>query len=136
MTRRFAWLPACRSALALAALGMSAACATDRTPGDAPAPLAAIDALIGDAACTADAQCHSIGIGAKPCGGPEGYVAWSSLRTDGRALEQAVQRHAQARRRESAARGEMSTCSVIPDPGAHCAAGVCRLREGDGSDVY
>ena len=60
----------------------ASACAVDRPASDTADSAAAIRALIGDAACDSNAQCHAVGIGARACGGPSAYLAWSSLRTD------------------------------------------------------
>jgi hypothetical protein len=128
-----------RLCAALALLLASSACRSDAPqsapesspqsgPNDSAGWLARIDAARGNAACTTDAQCHSIGIGAKACGGPERYLAWSSKDNDGAALRALVAAHAAARRTEDSKAGMMSTCSVVPDPGATCAAGQCVLR--------
>jgi hypothetical protein len=87
-----------------------------------------IEAQRGDATCDAPEQCHSIGTGSKACGGPERYLAWSSKDNDGSRLKALVAQHAAARRSEDARSGMMSTCSVVPDPGATCVAGRCALR--------
>lgn len=97
--------------------------------GDPAALLARIDAERGAAACDTDAQCHSIGIGAKACGGPERYLAWSGKDSDGARLRALVEAHAQARRAADARAAMMSTCSIVTDPGAMCAAGRCVLRQ-------
>jgi hypothetical protein len=119
----------------LALLLASSACRSDapQVPstnvdkGSAPL-LARIEAERGAAACDADDQCHTIGVGHKACGGPERYLAWSSKHSDGMRLRALVAEHAAARRAEDAKAGMMSTCSVVPDPGATCAAGQCVLR--------
>jgi len=125
------WL-ACAAALLLAA-----ACATADERARAPAA-ATPRALIGDAACDTDAQCATIGIGHKACGGPAAYLAWSTLRTDGQRLQVAAQREADAQREAQAAGGRVSNCAVEVDPGAYCDrsqprtgghAGVCRLQQ-------
>lgn len=89
--------------------------------------------LRGDAACSADTQCHSIGVGSKSCGGPSGYLAWSSAQTDGAVLAVVVQQHADIARAAHQASGRASNCAVEPDPGAVCkAAGNdtrCELQE-------
>ena len=59
--------------------------------------LAKIQVELGDAACDGSQQCHSIAIGAKPCGGPDGYLAWSGKRTDLKKLRPLIERHASAR---------------------------------------
>lgn len=132
-----------RSLLATALLLLaSSACSSDAPRADAPAPapapasapatpaslLAAIEAERGAASCDSDAQCRTIGVGAKACGGPERYLAWSSKDGDGSRLKALVEQHAALRRQEDAASGMMSTCNLIPDPGATCQAGQCVLR--------
>jgi len=131
---RPAWLIAGAAMLAL-----GAACANQDRPAPAADAAATPQALLGDAACQADAQCATVGIGAKACGGPASYLAWSTLRTDGERLRTLVQREADAQRKQMAARGEMSNCAMVPDPGAYCdrtqasgGLGVCRLRSGGG----
>jgi len=102
--------------------------AADTAPtADSGALLARIEAARGDAACDSDAQCRTIGVGAKACGGPETWLAWSSKRDDGSRLRALVAEHAAARRAEDRKAGMMSTCSVVQDPGAVCTAGRCVL---------
>jgi hypothetical protein len=104
----------------------------------APSTLADIEKLIGGAACQRDSDCRVIGVGARACGGPEGYRAWSATQTDGAALAALVHSHAQVRRLELERRGELSTCDVKPTPGVRCAlseggGGRCVLVPGTGS---
>lgn len=89
----------------------------------------AIAAEVGDAACDAAAQCHSIGVGHKPCGGPGGYLAWSSKTSDEARLKAMVERHAAAQREEQQRSGMLSNCQYLPDPGASCVASHCRLNK-------
>jgi hypothetical protein len=116
--------------LAWAAL---ASCA--QTPPAPPAPTETESArlgrelreLIGSAACSADTQCRSLAVGAKACGGPAGYLAWSTEGTDATRLAALAARQAQAQRRENEASGMRSNCALVTDPGAACVAGRCRL---------
>ena len=78
----------------------------------------------GDAACSSDSQCRTIGVGSKACGGPSGYLAWSSAQDDGASLAAAVQHHATLARAAHKATGRVSNCAVEPDPGAVCKAGA------------
>lgn len=132
--------PAVLAALSLGLISLLA-CAGDKavplpTASARPGPSAAmtqIDALIGSAPCTQQDQCRSIGIGARACGGPQSFRAWSSAHTDTKALTQAVSKHRQQQQRAIERSGEMSTCQVLPDPGARCVqlrpdvAGGCEL---------
>jgi len=92
--------------------------------------LQAIRDEIGDAACDNDQQCVSVAIGAKACGGPETYLAWSSKTGDRARLLALVTRHHEARLLEIQLSGMASNCSVVPNPGA-----VCRPRASDGKRV-
>ena len=102
---------------------------------DAAAPAASssaaaqarVDALIGDAGCDIQGQCHVVGIGARPCGGPESWLAWSTKATNPQALQDAVQAQVQARKDENQHGGPASDCMVRPEPTA-----VCRPRASDG----
>ncbi|RZL35944.1 MAG: hypothetical protein EOP35_12075 [Rubrivivax sp.] len=118
--------------LAWAAL---ASCA--QTPPAQPAPAASepesarldreLRDLIGPAACSADAQCRSLPVGIKACGGTAGYLAWSTAGTDGTRLKALAARRAEAQQREPGASGRVSNCAVVADPGAACVEGRCRL---------
>jgi hypothetical protein len=121
-----------------AALLLGAACASQDRPaaGDA----ATVQELIGDAACRTHDQCATVGVGAKACGGPAAYLAWSTLRTDRQRLRALAESEGQAQRKQMQARGEMSDCALVPDPGAYCdqtqaaagGLGVCRLQAAGG----
>ena len=132
--------PSRRSAHWAALLGLTLALmagACGSAPVGSPATdsqrqLKALEAEIGEARCSSDAQCHSLGVGAKPCGGPEGYRAWSSQNSDGKKLRSLADRHATTRRTENEASGLMSNCAVEADPGARCLAGRCVLRPRSG----
>ena len=116
---------------ALLLLSLGAACASDLSPA-APASaaviaasstddaLAAIHELVGDAACDSDAVCRSMPIGAKACGGPEGYFAWSTRRSDLSTLADAVARYNAGRVAMNASDGRVSNCAMVIDPGVAC----------------
>lgn len=106
----------------------AAASSSATAPATPASLLAAIEAERGAARCDGDAQCHTIGVGSKACGGPERYLAWSSKDGDGSRLKALVQQHAELRKMEDTASGMMSTCNLILDPGATCQAGQCVLR--------
>ena len=113
-----------------AALALPAACATE--PAD---PLAPVTALIGDAACDHSSQCRTVAIGAKACGGPEAFLAWSTRRTDAKALEAAVAAQGRAQVQDVPPGRRVSNCQFVADPGAACVpAGsgrACTLQRAD-----
>jgi hypothetical protein len=132
--------------LAAAGLLLLTACAGAQSPAPKPEPKFKASAMpVGSATtpelwrrvlaanadlrCDDGSQCHSLGVGAKACGGPEHYLAWSSKNSDGAELQERVKQHADARRADDKRQGMMSTCSVISDPGARCNAGQCVINE-------
>ncbi len=127
-------------ARAIAALAAAAALGAAASPGGTPragapageAALQRVHDLIGAARCTSDAQCRVIGIGERPCGGPEGFRAWSTASTpDAQALAAAARAHAEERKRWFDKQGLMSTCEMLPVPAARCD----RSAEGGGRCV-
>ena len=96
--------------------------ASAQTAADSQTSVERIGALIGDAACDNDAQCRTIAIGTKACGGPEYYLAWSTKRTDAAALLDANGGSAALPLRLERPRpGVRSNCILVTDPGAYCA---------------
>lgn len=99
---------------------------------DAASLLVRIRNGIGAAACTDSAQCKTLPVGARACGGPEGYLPYSTAVKSSEPLTELAARHAERRRANNAATGMISTCEVRPDPGAMCVKGACQLRKGAG----
>lgn len=89
---------------------------------------ARITAEIGDAACDNASQCRTLPVGSKACGGPAGYLPWSTKRSNGELLARLAAEQAAAESKQNAKSGMMSTCSVEQDPGATCSAGKCVLQ--------
>lgn len=88
--------------------------------------LARIRALVGTASCSSDAQCHTLPLGARACGGPDSYLPWSSQTTSMAELQALGERYKEERRAANAASHAMSTCQFLMDPGAVCRAGTCQ----------
>jgi len=109
-------------AILLACLG-AAAC-SHATPPDTLSQLRAIGR---DAACSSDQQCRTVPLGAKSCGGPEGYLAYSTVRNDPAKVAQLAERYREERRAANARSGMVSDCRYMADPGAVCVAGTCKL---------
>jgi len=108
-------------ALLAAWLAIHAGCAGAN--GAAPAgdaPRMQIQQLIGEGVCTTDADCRTIAVGNKACGGPESYLAWSVRQTDPQPLAVAAERYASERKAQNQQSGMMSNCAFVTDPGARC----------------
>ena len=89
--------------------------------------LAQITGLIGKAACTSDKQCQVLPVGARPCGGPASYLAWSSAATSGADLQTLADRYRSEQQAGNARSGMVSDCRAIAPPAAACRAGACQL---------
>jgi len=90
--------------------------------------LAQVRAAIGDAACSSDAQCRTLPMGARACGGPAAWWAWSTQRSDGALLHALATRLHTLERERIERAGLLSTCIAVPDPGAACVAARCTLN--------
>lgn len=106
-------------------------------PSSPPAPVAAagsdtlgqIRSLIGSAECSSDNQCQVLPVGARPCGGPSSYLAWSSAKTDTARLQALAERHKAEQQADNMATGRISTCIAIAPPAVACRAGTCQLTD-------
>ncbi|MEN3278342.1 MAG: hypothetical protein V7631_4132 [Massilia sp.] len=112
----------------------NAGAATLQAP-DAPAAAAGagtlgqIRALIGNAECSGDNQCQVLPVGARPCGGPSSYLAWSSAKTDAAQLQALAERHKAEQQADNERSGRISTCIAIAPPAVACRAGTCQLTD-------
>lgn len=120
-----AWL-----ALGLVACQAPVAAPPPSPPGpDAAARLLAqIRTEIGDVPCSHDAQCRTLPIGARACGGPAAWWAWSEVNARADRLRDWAQQLEQIERERHSREGLLSTCVVVPDPGASCVARRCVLN--------
>lgn len=91
--------------------------------------LGQIHALIGKAECSSDNQCQVLPVGARACGGPASYLAWSSANTDGARLQALAERHKAEQEADNMATGRISTCIAIAPPAVACRAGACQLTD-------
>lgn len=132
-------LPArCLTALLLgSAAGGCTSAQPDRPSAADTSAREQIRQLVGDGQCKKDADCRTLAIGQKACGGPEAYLAWSTANTDEQALVAAAQRYAKERRLQLDKPGAlMSNCALVSDPGAHCVAeGRAALPSGNATTV-
>lgn len=75
----------------------------------------AIEALIENGSCEKDTECNYIAYGSKACGGPQGYLIFSSnIDTD--QLRTLVDRYNKAEAAYNEQNGIMSDCSIPPEP--------------------
>ncbi len=89
-------------------------------PSDGSAELQKLEKAIGLARCQRNEQCRTVPIGTMACGGPEGYLAWSTTDSPLQQVQSLAAAHAQVRQAWHEHTGIASVCVIRPDPGAHC----------------
>lgn len=85
----------------------------------------ALKAEIGDAACDNSQQCKTVPVGSKACGGPEGYLPYSTKRSDSAKVTRLAAEDTAKRKAADQRSGMVSNCMMMMDPGAVCTAGHC-----------
>lgn len=90
-----------------------------------------IVAEIGGAACSSHAQCRTLAIGAKACGGPQAWLAWSTSVSREATLTALSEQLASLQKQRQTQSGMVSTCQFVADPGALCQVQRCVLRLSD-----
>jgi hypothetical protein len=104
----------------------------DVQPSAPPAvsgPLARIHALVGKAECSSDSQCQVLPIGAKACGGPASYLAFSNANTSAAEVQALAERYHAEQQASKQRSGMISNCRVVPTPAAACRANTCQLTD-------
>ncbi|HZR03938.1 MAG TPA: hypothetical protein VFA81_12285 [Burkholderiales bacterium] len=103
------------------------ACAQDNDEAALQAVHAEIVTLIGDAPCANVVHCRVLALGSRPCGGPDEFLAYSSITgnkelLDSKAFEYGFLQEEVRRKRKST-----QGCEVLPTPRAVCVDRRCRL---------
>ena len=83
---------------------------------------------VGAARCESDAQCRTLALGAKACGGPQAWLAWSTSTSRETELHALAEELAALQRQRLTQSGMVSNCRYIADPGAMCQSQKCVLR--------
>ena len=73
-------------------------------------------------------QCKLIPFGSKPCGGPWGYLVYSTLKTDESRLKQLVSDFNQLQKKINEEGKILSDCAIAPQPKVEFADGVCAAK--------
>ena len=96
--------------------------------------VARIRTAAADNRCAAQADCRTLPLGERSCGGPEAWLAFSTQTARGDRLQALASQLASAQRRRNESTGAQSTCQYLADPGAACVAQRCVLRTREGAE--
>jgi hypothetical protein len=100
--------------------------ATGNTSADLATADAQLDTTLSKAGtCTVDTECHSVAIGAKACGGPTGYRAYSSKTVSTASVDALAQHERDLAAQAARESHQVSPCFMLADPGAHCQQNKC-----------
>ena len=100
--------------------------ASSAPSGELAGVRAQLEATLAKAsACRADSECRTVATGAKACGGPTAYRAYSASAADPTKVAALAQREHDLGMAQARASGEVSACFMLADPGAHCEQNHC-----------
>jgi len=77
-------------------------------------------------ACTTEADCEAIGLGAKACGGPTKYIVVSTLNPELPQVDALVTELDQKERAFNSEHGLMSTCEALTERMPVCQQNICQ----------
>jgi hypothetical protein len=87
-----------------------------------------IEQEIGTPNADKPTQCKLIPFGSKPCGGPSGYLVYSTLKTDEARLQRLVGEFNQLQKKMNEEGAIMSDCAVAPKPELEFVKGRCATK--------
>lgn len=86
-----------------------------------------LERLTENKECQQDSQCKVIGVGARPCGGPDQYLLYSTLHTDEKMLSYTNDRYQKLKKQQNEKLGLMSTCQMLMPPVSACIENKCAI---------
>ncbi len=89
-----------------------------------------ITAAIGEARCRNLVNCRIVGLGARPCGGPDEFVAYSIWDTDRQHIANLVFEYNLLREDMMLDSDVVGTCEQLQEPGIDCVHDRCVIVPG------
>jgi hypothetical protein len=86
-----------------------------------------LERLTENKECQQDNQCKVIGVGARPCGGPDQYLTYSTQHTDEKMLSYTNERYQKLKKQQNEKLGLMSTCQMLMPPVSACVENKCAI---------
>ncbi|MDF3127280.1 hypothetical protein [Rheinheimera sp. 1928-s] len=88
-----------------------------------------LERLTENKECEQDNQCKVIGVGARPCGGPDQYLIYSTQHTDEKMLSYTNERYQKLKKQQNEKLGLMSTCQMLLPPVSACVEKTCVIGQ-------
>jgi hypothetical protein len=86
-----------------------------------------LERLTENKQCVEDNQCKVIGVGSRPCGGPDQFLTYSTLHTDEKMLSYTNDRYQKLKKQQNEKLGLMSTCQMLMPPVSACIENKCAI---------
>lgn len=86
---------------------------------------AQLEQLTQDKPCQQSAECRVLPVGHRACGGPDGFVIFSTQNNDAQTIENIVETISNLQRQRNIAEQRMSICQHLTVPAAQCIANQC-----------
>jgi hypothetical protein len=113
-------------------LGPALVHGAEPAPGSDEAALKALRAeivtAIGEPRCANLVHCRVLALGARPCGGPSEYLAYSSITGNRELLESKAYEYGFLQEEVNRKQSAVGTCAALAQPRAACVDGRCTLR--------
>ncbi len=93
-----------------------------------------LEALTADKSCDTSEQCQVMPVGHRACGGPSGFVIYSTKTSEQNKILLLGQEITRLEKQINLEEGRLSTCQQLPQPGSQCINHRC--EETSGSGVY
>lgn len=84
-----------------------------------------IEREVGAAPAQRLAQCRAMPIGAKPCGGPQSYVVYSTAASSEQKLQELARQYTEAEQKYNRVTETFGTCVHVMPPEVHLRNGTC-----------
>ncbi|WP_144395448.1 hypothetical protein [Pleionea sediminis] len=99
---------------------------TKATKLPTPELIEQIVGLAKDVSCESVSECSFIGIGARPCGGPDKYLIYSKVNIDQVKLTALVDDYNERKREYIKSQMQVGVCLVAPEPELECKEQRCQ----------
>jgi len=97
----------------------------DEIRQDMKQTLSQLEENIGTAECQTTAQCKSVAIGQKACGGPRHYLAYSTTESNESNINMLAKKHRNLNKLLNKLTGAMSDCMMVSPPILLCENNKC-----------
>lgn len=89
-----------------------------------------LDQLTENKQCSTDAVCHVLPVGKRACGGPSGFVIYSSEHSDSAQVEALAAQITTLEHAQNTATNAMSICEHLSEPTVQCITNLCAATNG------